>query len=66
MVNLLASWYTENRWIYQLQGTWVRGGNSFDTLSVLAGIGYQLDAPHPRRVLISRRLARPRKRPIMN
>jgi hypothetical protein len=45
MVNLLASWYTKNRWIYQLQGTWVKGGNSFDTLSVLAGIGYQLDAP---------------------
>lgn len=45
MVNLLASWYTKNRWIYQLQGSWVRGGNSFDTLSVLAGIGYQLDAP---------------------
>ena len=45
MVNLLASWYTGNRWIYQLQGSWVRGGNSFDTLSVLAGIGYQLDAP---------------------
>lgn len=45
MVNLLASWYTENRWIYQLQGSWVKGGNSFDTLSVLAGIGYQLDAP---------------------
>lgn len=45
MVNVLASWYTENRWIYQLQGSWVNGGNSFDTLSVLAGIGYQLDAP---------------------
>lgn len=45
MVNLLASWYAKNRLIYQLQGSWVRGGNSFDTLSVLAGIGYQLDAP---------------------
>jgi len=46
MVNLLASWYTKNRWIYQLQGSWVKGGaNSFDTLSVLAGIGYQLDSP---------------------
>lgn len=45
MVNLLASWYTKNRFIYQLQGSWVKGGNSFDTLSVLAGIGYQLDAP---------------------
>jgi hypothetical protein len=45
LVNLLASWYTKNRWIYQLQGSWVKGGKSFDTLSVLAGIGYQLDAP---------------------
>ena len=45
LVNVLASWYTKNRWIYQLQGSWVKGGNSFDTLSVLAGIGYQLDPP---------------------
>ncbi len=45
MVNVSASWYTKSRWIYQLQGYWVRGGNSFDTLSVLAGIGYQLDPP---------------------
>jgi hypothetical protein len=45
LVNLLASWYTKNRWIYQLQGSWVKGGSSFDTLSVQAGIGYQLDAP---------------------
>lgn len=44
-VNVLASWYAENRLIYQLQGSWVRAGNSFDTLSLLAGIGYQLDAP---------------------
>jgi hypothetical protein len=45
LVNLLASWYTKNRWIYQLQASWVRGGNSFDTFSLLAGIGYQLDPP---------------------
>jgi len=44
-INLLASWYAKNRLIYQIQGSWVRGGDSFDTLSVLAGIGYQLDAP---------------------
>ena len=44
-VNVLASWYAKNRVIYQLQGSWVRAGNSFDTLSLLAGIGYQLDAP---------------------
>lgn len=45
MVNLAAKWYTENRWILELRGSWIRGGQSFDTLSVLAGLGYQLDAP---------------------
>lgn len=45
MVNVAASWYTKSRFIYELRGSWVRGGQSFDTLSVLAGIGYQLDAP---------------------
>lgn len=45
LVNLLASWYAKNRWIYQMQASWVRGGNSFDTFSLLAGIGYQLDPP---------------------
>ncbi|MBK5276706.1 MAG: hypothetical protein JJE30_16880 [Desulfuromonadales bacterium] len=45
MVNVAATWYTKSRLFYQLQGYWVRGGNSFDTLTTLAGIGYQLDAP---------------------
>jgi hypothetical protein len=45
MANVAATWYTKNRWFYQLQGYWVRGGQSFDSLSALAGIGYQLDAP---------------------
>ena len=45
LVNAQATWYTKSRLFYQLQGYWVRGGQSFDTLSVLAGIGYQLDAP---------------------
>lgn len=45
MVNVAATWYTQSRWFYQLQGYWVRGGQSFDSLSALAGIGYQLDAP---------------------
>ncbi len=44
-INVAASWYAENRLIYQLRGSWLRGGSSFDTLSVLAGIGYQLDPP---------------------
>ena len=45
MTNVAATWYTESRLFYELQGYWVRGGQSFDTLSALAGIGYQLDAP---------------------
>lgn len=45
MANVAATWYTKSRWFYQMQGYWVRGGESFDSLSALAGIGYQLDAP---------------------
>jgi hypothetical protein len=43
--NVAATWYTDSRVFYQLQGYWVRGDKSFNTLSMLAGIGYQLDAP---------------------
>jgi len=45
MTSLAATWYTESRVFYQLQGYWVHGDKSFDTLTALAGIGYQLDAP---------------------
>ncbi len=45
MASVAATWYTESRWFAQLQGYWVRGGQSFNTLSALAGIGYQLDPP---------------------
>ena len=45
IASVAATWYTDSRWFYQLQGNWVRGGQSFDTLSALAGVGYQLDAP---------------------
>ncbi|HEY6872221.1 MAG TPA: hypothetical protein VI298_05770 [Geobacteraceae bacterium] len=45
MASVAATWYTDSRLLFQLQGYWVRGGQSFDTLSVLAGIGYQLDPP---------------------
>jgi len=45
MVSLAATWYTESRLFYQLQGYYVRGDKSFNTLTALAGIGYQLDAP---------------------
>jgi hypothetical protein len=43
--NIAATWYTESRLFYQLQGYWIRGDKSFNTLSALVGIGYQLDAP---------------------
>jgi hypothetical protein len=43
--NVAATWYTESRVFYQLQAYWVRGDKSFDTVTALAGIGYQLDAP---------------------
>ena len=45
MANVAATWYTKSRWYYQVQGYWVRGGESFNTASALAGIGYQLDEP---------------------
>ncbi len=45
MVNAAAMWYTDSRFIFQVRGSWIRGGSSFDTLSALAGIGYQLDRP---------------------
>ncbi|HEX9024197.1 MAG TPA: hypothetical protein VF799_10190 [Geobacteraceae bacterium] len=45
MASAAATWYTDSRWLVQLQGYWVRGGQSFNTLSMLAGIGYQLDRP---------------------
>jgi len=45
MTNVAATWYTDSRFFYQLQGYWVRGDRSFDTLTAMAGIGYQLDAP---------------------
>jgi hypothetical protein len=45
IASVAATWYTDSRWFTQVQGNWVRGGQSFDTLSALVGIGYQLDAP---------------------
>jgi len=45
MASVAATWYTESRLLFQVQGYWVRGGQSFDTLSMLAGVGYQLDPP---------------------
>jgi len=45
MTNVAATWYTKSRVFFQVQGYWIKGDRSFETLSALAGIGYQLDAP---------------------
>jgi len=45
VASVSATWYTDSRWFGQVQGNWVRGGQSFDTLTALAGVGYQLDPP---------------------
>ncbi|KAA0890371.1 hypothetical protein [Oryzomonas rubra] len=45
MTQVAATWYTKSRVFFQVQGYWIKGDKSFDSLSALAGIGYQLDAP---------------------
>lgn len=45
IASLAAIWKTENRWLFQLRTNWVKAFGSIDTVSALAGIGYQLDAP---------------------
>ena len=51
LTSLSATWYTENRWLFQLRGNWVGTVDSIDTLSAIFGIGYQLDpSPLPRQL----------------
>ena len=45
MVSLAATWYTDSRWLFQVRSNWVTAGNANDTVSAVAGIGYQLDRP---------------------
>jgi hypothetical protein len=40
-----ATWYTSDRWFFQLRSNWNQTATSFDTISLLAGIGYQLAPP---------------------
>lgn len=46
-LSLAAIWRTEAPWLFQLRTNWVKTFGRMDTVSVLAGIGYQLDAPKP-------------------
>jgi hypothetical protein len=45
MLGASATWYFESRLLLQARVNWVTTPHSFDTLTALAGIGYQLDAP---------------------
>jgi len=40
-----ATWYTDSRWLFQLRANVVENFTTFNSVSILAGIGYQLEAP---------------------
>ncbi|MDA8165035.1 MAG: hypothetical protein M0017_08395 [Desulfobacteraceae bacterium] len=41
--SLAATWSLESRWLFQMRANWVKTSDSMDTVSALAGIGYQLE-----------------------
>lgn len=45
LFSVAATWYTESRWLLHARANWVALDRHFDTLSAVAGLGYQLDAP---------------------
>lgn len=40
-----ATWQTDSRWLFQLRTNWVENFNTFNSISVLAGIGYKFEKP---------------------
>lgn len=54
LFSMAATWYTDSRFLFQIRGNWVQAVHSINTLSLVGGIGYQLDsppAPGPERVM---------------
>jgi len=47
-LSLTATWYTKERWLLQLRSNFIETSSGLDTLSMLVGIGYQLEAPATR------------------
>jgi hypothetical protein len=45
IVGLSATWRMDNRWLFSVHSNVIQTSRSIDTYSVLAGIGYQLEAP---------------------
>lgn len=43
MLSAAATWHMESNLLLELRSNWVRGPNGFDTVSVLAGIGYHFE-----------------------
>ncbi|HJV64811.1 MAG TPA: hypothetical protein VJ550_03660 [Geomonas sp.] len=43
MFSLAAAWHLQNDVVLELRSNWITSGRSFDTTSVLAGIGYHFD-----------------------
>jgi hypothetical protein len=48
MASVETTWYLENRLLLEFRTNWVVIGGNYDSLSVLAGIGYQLEPPATR------------------
>jgi len=42
--SLSATWQMDDRWLFSVQSNFIETSRSIDTFSVLAGIGYQLEA----------------------
>lgn len=45
IASLSATWRLDNRWLFSVNSNVIETSRSIDTFSVLAGIGYQLEAP---------------------
>lgn len=45
MLSASAIFQLDSSWFFQLRSNWTFTGSGFDTLSTVAGIGYQLDKP---------------------
>lgn len=43
--SLAAIWQAQSPWLFQVRTNWVKTFGGMDTVSALAGIGYQLDTP---------------------
>ncbi|HEY5513935.1 MAG TPA: hypothetical protein VIK40_09865 [Geomonas sp.] len=43
MLSAAATWHTESDLLFELRSNWVKGPSGFDSVSVLAGLGYQFE-----------------------